>query len=210
MGGESESRRRKESDNAHCSNVLHAKSALHELDDHFELSTLAVVSCVRDRNGACGGLRVGVHAAAVLRGRQRVGARRWRRHEWAMQKSTAATTENEMEGDKNASLHSSPIRQYLLAPSLVSRTSWHRFHQQNAVSTSSFQAFGLRPDWDNLLKCTIHHEAQSWLNPGLYSMGYGPTLSSELWLTRTCTQWHALSSPYPSLRLCSHTSHSQI
>ena len=61
-------RRNQESDNAHCGDILNAKGAPYELDNHFELSTLSMVSRVGDRDGACRslGVGVGVNAAAVL------------------------------------------------------------------------------------------------------------------------------------------------
>lgn len=53
----------KSGDNAHCGDILNAKGAPYELDDHLELSTLAMVSGVRNR-GRCGRLGVGVSVNA--------------------------------------------------------------------------------------------------------------------------------------------------
>ena len=56
------------SDNAHCGDILNAEGAPYELDNHLELSTLAMVS--RVRNGDCRspgvGVGVSVDAPAVL------------------------------------------------------------------------------------------------------------------------------------------------
>ena len=54
-------------DSSHCGDILNAERAPYELDDHLELSTLAMVSGVRD-SGRCRrlGVGVGVNAPAVL------------------------------------------------------------------------------------------------------------------------------------------------
>lgn len=57
------------SDNAHCGDILNAEGAPYELDNHLELSTLAMVPRVRN-SGGCRrpgvGVGVSVNAPAVF------------------------------------------------------------------------------------------------------------------------------------------------